>query len=222
MNWELSSFFGDALVDTIHILAPAFSRMPILTRAREIMDKRTSLVHTIGYHNGFRVRIDADNSVHLRGSLSNLLWNSNLSTMRHIDVREGVSLLQKIFGIEPEHTRIHRIDLAATLEMPRPVANYLGILGTTPRYKRQVTDGEGVKYIQQNRALMFYDKGKKEKIPGNLLRFEVQYQRRLQRQRIGKLYLSDLNDFSSFEQLIHGWRHEFKRSAKHNSTFLSR
>jgi len=100
------------------------------------------------------------------------------------------------------------------MEMPRPVACYLPLLGSTPRFKRAVYEGESVIYRHGLRSLAFYDKGLKDGVEGNLLRFEVKFKKNL-KQRLGwAVALSDLYEPSCFLVLVEQWHTEYRRVRK--------
>ena len=173
-----------------------------------------------GYLGNMRVRLRPDGELTVCGSLPRFLLSSNVGTMRRVEVAEAVRSLAAAFDVRPEACRVYRLDLAATMAMPRPVPLYLDALGTVPRTKRRTHGAETVAYDTQARTLQFYDKGKEAGVSGNLLRFEVQYRKRLKRRLKQEVTLADLYDPAFFAGLPCRWLGEYRRVPKRRSHLL--
>ena len=173
-----------------------------------------------GYIKNMRVRLRPDGELTVCGSLPRFLLGSNVGTLRCAEVEEAVRSLAAAFDVRPEMCRVYRLDLAATMPMPRPVPLYLDALGTVPRTKRRTHGAETVAYDTQARTLQFYDKGKEAGVPGNLLRFEVQYRKRLKRRLKQEVTLADLPDPVFFAGLACRWLEEYRRVPKRRRHLL--
>ena len=154
------------------------------------------------------VKLEEDGSIFLRGSLASMLYGNNLQTLTYSDLKASINHLVEQFGIDPSESLVRRLDMAATMEMPRAIPYYINILGVTPRFKPIIVPGESIKYTQTNKAILIYDKGKKEKETGNYLRAEVQYQRQLNKLGFSNLKLSDLINPKVYEVLVYQWLNE--------------
>lgn len=147
-----------------------------------------------------------------RGSLPQFVHGSNVETLSVEECREAIHVLQEELDLDPAECIMSRIDLAATMRMPRPVQQYLPLFGPLPRVLRDIYIGRGVQWVWQHRAVSVYDKALREKkkcrvdLPGNLLRFEVQYRSRLKRQLGGVFTLADLMEAQTVNLLASWWK----------------
>ena len=202
------------MIDTVLFTAFPVRAFPPLEKRRETADPTTGLYMQTGYLDNMRVRLRSDGELVVQGSLSRFLLGSNVGTLRCGEVEEAVRSLAAAFDVRPEMCRVYRLDLAATMPMPRPVPLYLDALGPVPRTKRRTYGNETVAYVNGVRTLQFYDKGKEASLPSNLLRFEVQYKKRLKRQLKRAVTLADLRDPAFFAQNARRWQRECQRVPK--------
>ena len=193
------------MIDTVLFQAFPVRRLPALDESREIADPATGLYTQNGYFRNMYVRLRSDGELVVQGSLPRYLFGNNNENLRRREIEEGVHELASAFDVQPEVCRVYRLDLAATMPMPRPVALYLDALGPVPRMQQRRFGNETVDYVSQTRKLHFYDKGKEAGLPGNLLRIEVQYKKRLKRQLKRNITFTDLYESGFFTALVDRW-----------------
>ena len=208
------------MIDTIRFQAFPVRSLPPLEKRRETADPTTGLYMQTGYLGNMRVRLRPDGELTVCGSLPRFLLGSNVGTMRRVEVEEAVRSLAAAFDVRPEACRVYRLDLAATMPMPRPVPLYLNALGPVPRMQMRRFGDETVAYVNGVRTLQFYDKGKEAGLLGHLLRVEVQYKRRLKHQLRREVTLADLYDPAFFAELGSRWRGEYRRVPKRQRHLL--
>ncbi|MEM8556228.1 MAG: hypothetical protein AAGG50_00125 [Bacteroidota bacterium] len=136
--------------------------------------------------------------------------------MTAADVRAAAADLATILDFNPADGLVYRLDLAATLELPRPVAEYLPLFGPISRVDRIIHEKRGVVYPWSYRTVSVYDKGHEAKVPGHLLRFEVQYKQQVKRQLklTSALTLADLAAASTMAMLAQRWQAWYDRIPK--------
>ena len=209
------------MIDTVLFQAFPVRTLPPLEKRREIADPATGLYTQTGYLNNMHVRLRSDGELVVQGSLPRFLFGSNVETLRRCKVEEATRELTTAFGVRPEACRVYRLDLAATMPMPRPISLYLDALGPVSRMQRRRFGGETVAYINGGRRLQFYDKGKQAGLPGNLLRVEVQLKKRLRRQLKREVKLADLYDPAFFAELACRWLEAYRRVPKRRRHLLT-
>ena len=198
------------MVDTVRIIFPSSDGLLAdLRLAEEVRAIDTGTIRYRGYLNGFFVRIYPDGTASAQGSLPSLLWGSNTVMMRHADLQTACCQLVELLGCQPERMVIKRLDVASTLSLPHPISQYLGILGPAPYLKRVWYENESVIYRNRLRSLTFYDKAKESNTIGRLLRFEVQYKRRLEARFGQTVTIASLSDTAFFYRLVHLWHDEY-------------
>ena len=208
------------MVDTIYAKAFPAPSLPVLHREREATEIRTGLYERDGYYRNMHVRVRSDGEVSVCGSLPRFHLGSNAGTLRRQEVERAVTALSAAFGVPPEVWRVYRLDLAATMPMPRPVSFYLDVLGPVSRMQMRRFGGETVTYVNKRRTLQFYDKGKEADLPGHLLRFELQYKKGLKRQLKREVTLADLYDPAFFAGLVGRWLEACRRVPKRRRQVL--
>ncbi|MEM9996133.1 MAG: hypothetical protein AAF809_00405 [Bacteroidota bacterium] len=136
--------------------------------------------------------------------------------MTAADVRAAAAALASLLDFNPADSCVYRLDLAATLTLPRPVAEYLPLFGPLSRAKHLIHVGRGVQYQWSHRTISVYDKGHEAKRPGNLLRFEVQFKKKVKRQlKLSRtLTFADLVDPSTMAMLVRRWRMSYDKIPK--------
>lgn len=196
------------MVDTVTICVPEMGSIASLDSLRETRDVSSGLITTYGRLGTLKVKRKSDREGLIQGSLPRWFYGSNVWTMTAADVSAAADDLATILGFNPADSYIYRLDLAATLTLPRPVAEYLSLFGPLSRAERVIYVGRGVQYRVSNRTISVYDKGREANEPGNLLRFEVQYKRKVKTQLklASALSLADLADTSMMRMLAQRWR----------------
>lgn len=196
------------MLDSVLIRAPRADAAS-LSDLRETADPATGIVTVSGHVSNFAVRIYPDGVARVQGSLPRFLTGDNSFLLRRVDVLEAVERLGDVLGFDPKVARVFSLHVGATLLMPRPPVAYLRLLSSAPRLRRVAFSGESVAFRNGRRKLLVYDKAKEAKKRGNLLRVEVQYQRKLKAQFDRSVYLCDLYDEEFFAELVQRWRNEY-------------
>lgn len=210
------------MIDTVRFQAFPVYTFPPLEKGREIVDPATGLCTQTGCLDNMHVTLRSDGELVVQGSLPRFLLGDNNGSLRRCEVEEAVRKFASAFEVQPEACRVYRLDLAATMLLPRPVALYLDVLGSAPHMKRRTHGNETVAFDTRARTLHFYDKGKKAKLPGHLLRFEVQYKKKKElKHRLGReVTLADLYDPAFFAGLVRRWQWEYHRVRKRRRYLL--
>ena len=182
--------------------------------ARETVDKHTGVITETGFLKNLFVRYNPAGVLSVRGSLPVFLRDSNVETMTRLEIQEAVLRLASRLGFDPHDARVFQLDLAATMLMPRRVACYLSVLAPPPRYKPAIHPSETATFSTKNRSLVFYDKARQASVEGNLLRFEVQFIKKLKQQLGWAVVAADLYDPSLYPALVERWKKEYRRVRK--------
>ncbi len=170
------------------------------------MDDETGLAVVTGRLDNLYVRYHPAGVLGVNGSLPVYLKDSNVETTLRYEIREAARHLASRLGFDPHRARVYRMDLAATMEMPRPVAEYLPVLSAPPRFTTTIHPGETVTFSTKSRSLSFYNKGRTTGVSGNLLRFEVKLKKRLKERFHRAVVLSDLYDAEFFALMVECWK----------------
>ncbi|MCH7638927.1 MAG: hypothetical protein IH855_05635 [Bacteroidetes bacterium] len=201
------------MIDTFLIVAPWATHIPVLDREKEEFDRDSGLVTLTGWYRNLRVTIKPDGEVVIGNSLPKYYCGSNVRTMRFGEVRDAVSELIGAFGIDPIWTKVCRLDLGATMQMTRPVSQYLSLLGDLPRTHPHYYES-GKEWITDLWTISAYDKAIESNCEGNLLRIEDQLKKKVARQLGRALSLADLVDYDTFvwlTELWAGWYHRIPK-----------
>lgn len=162
----------------------------------------------------------SDGRVRVSGSLPKFWRGDNV---RALTFPEHVAALQQVreaFGCNPDHVSVHRLDMAATMALPRPAVQYLDVLGETSYFVRHCYPAS-VQYVNGLRTRSFYDKGKKDGLTKkNWLRFEVQYKKDVQRRFGHAVTLAHLLGPAFYRRLVEKWTEEFDAVGKMGQPIL--
>lgn len=221
MLLHVNSRTPSPVVDSVSIQVKHARPQAHLTKARESVDKRTGSVLETGYLGNLYVRLYPGGVLRVKGSLPAFLKGSNLRTLKRSGVEEAVTKLSDALGFDPDSARVFQVDLAATVSMPRPVAEYLPLLGSAPRFKRVTFGAETVSFRNGPRWLTFYDKGREAGVAGHLLRFEVKYLERLKDVFGQAVVLTDLYDEAFFALMVRQWQEAYALVRKLRRPVLS-
>lgn len=157
----------------------------------------------------------------IRGSLPIFFNGTNFKALTLDEQRKAICCLADRFCIDPFFARIFQVDLSATMNMPRPVCQYLQLLEAPSRMKTTVYPGESITFYHTQRSVGFYDKGKESKIEGHYLRLEVKIKKRLKDVAGLSLTLSDLGDENVFDTLVNTWENEYFKLEKRPGYILA-
>lgn len=204
------------VVDSVYILSNRANPGSRVVWTNDRVDHVTGLVFQYGKLENLRLRLDPDNRLKIEGSLPKYLFGSNIETLSRTDLIKAIDQLSLEAGIDADAARVYRLDLAATLQMPAPVATYLPILGYLPRFTRTQHDSTGVTYASKQRSITFYDKGEEAGEGKNLLRIELKFKKRLKAQLGQAVFLSDLHSESLFKGLVDRWGNQYKAIQKNS------
>ena len=209
----MSPVFVTLVIDTVAIVLPPGVKVPPLSGTRETTDTETGAVEITGHYDNLFVKVNEDHSVFIQGSLPRFLTGSNLRMLRRQGVREAVEKLSGAFSADPSLAKVVRLDVAATVSLPRPVPCYYPVLGSASRFERVPYRG-GVLYRHRTRSLTVYDKGRRAGVAGHLLRFEASFKKRVNPQFGRVVMLSDLHEPGFYEVYVRRWLREYRRISK--------
>jgi hypothetical protein len=172
---------------------------PRLAQARGIVDAETREVSWSGKLRNLIVRV-RPGSVWLTGSLAKFHLGNNVETMSRTETTRAIERLSDVLGESVAQARVFRLDIGQTFEVSQTPAVYWREFVTPARMRRQDYGVESLTFCNKQRAVIFYDKqaesrrrgGKPSEMAGakestahlsrsNLLRFEVQFKRRISR-----------------------------------------
>ncbi len=190
------------MLDTVNLSLPtsrAEAIMPRLSKAREIVDTETGEVSGSGKLQNFKVRVKPEN-VWLVGSLAKFYLGNNIEALSRREIERAIESLSDALGESIAQARVFRVDIGCTFEMNQAPAVYWRDFVTPARMRRQDYAFESLTFYNTQRAVLLYDKqaeskrsrarpseraGAKEGTAflsrSNLLRFEVQFKRRISR-----------------------------------------
>lgn len=149
----------------------------------------------------------------LVGSLPRFLNGDNRGTASRGQIRAAVEKLSKSCNFDAGQSRVYRLDLAATLEVRRPVGVFVSRAVGWRRGKRCQFGDESVSFRRAESWLTLYDKsremgGKNPDAPP-LLRCEFRMSKRVSAQTGGRaVFLKDLYEEGFFARLIRVWERQ--------------
>ena len=202
-----------------------------LESARELADTSTGEMHTYGSCGGLKV---SQNSfgVEVSGSLAKFLHGENITPMDLRGAADAVAKLSDALHLRMDEAKVKRLEFGRTLEVSRPVSDYLQRLGDVPRMRRDVFAG-ALYYLnkgkEQNKVLAFYDKGAEARAGGmaipaglessNLLRYELRFCRRVARQAKARdVTAATLYNELFYRHMVELWRDNYFSILKTNKT----
>lgn len=215
------------MYDTIHLRLPLdrvgeFYLDSICSRLEKMSEhwySNESLVIS-GYLDGnLRVSI-SDRNVSIKGSLAKYYFGNNFDTLTLTQTKEAIMKMSDALSLPIEKAKVTRIDFSDNLIMDYKPEAYYNYLGKCSYYTRNPLESNSLYYNGSKKTKLFYDKiawakGKKIEIPSeligkNVLRFEMRYEKGLNKQfnlpevTAEKLYG---NDF--YLTLLNKWRQEY-------------
>jgi len=166
--------------------------------------------------------------VSLKGSLAKFVLPSNVYTLNRAKVQQAIEKMSDCLHLNIAAAVVTRVDVSTVIPTTRPPADYYSNLGAKPYYSRLQATQTTLYYSTQKRQLVFYDKtkeaaAKRAIVPPtladcNLLRYELRFTRRLQKQlkqpqpiQAAALYNPDF-----YYMLVQQWKQEFDTIQKLN------
>lgn len=223
INGDEATVFAAAMVDTIIACTPAVGTLDALESCRYTWNPAIGQRTMVGKYRSLTVRQRSDGETAFIGSLPRFFNGSNVCTMTAEEVRDAIRGLAGAFDIDPGECKVYRLDLAATLSLTRRVVEYLPLLGPLPRGRRTIYEGTGIQYLWKNRTVSVYDKGAQSGEPGNLLRFEVQFKKRVKAhlKLAQPLTLLDLTRPDTMAMVTRHWQRWYERIPKVRAPMLT-
>lgn len=203
-----------------------------LESARELADTSTGEMHTYGSCGGLKV---SQNSfgVEVSGSLAKFLHGENITPMDLRGTADAVAKLSDALHLRMNEAKVTRLEFGRTLEVSRPVTDYLQRLGDVPRMRRGVFAPGALYYLnkgkEQNKVLAFYDKGDEARAGGmaipaglessNLLRYELRFYKRVAQQaKAREVTAATLYNELFYRRMVELWRDNYFSISKTNKT----
>jgi hypothetical protein len=165
-----------------------------------------------------------ENGVTMNGSLCKSYFGDNIHTLTRRDVKEAIEKLSDCLHTDIESANVTRLDVSTIIYTRRPPADYYAYLGNKPYFSRLQVHDDTLQYNNHQRQIIFYDKTKEAKakavqIPEilqgmNLLRYELRYTKRLNRQLKTDLTAGKLFETDFYRSVIRNWHEEFKTIQK--------
>ncbi|MDR3350213.1 MAG: hypothetical protein LBN98_01020 [Prevotellaceae bacterium] len=226
------------MFDTVHFWidrvelsgASPFDVQPYLS---EITERQNARGYSCsGKAGGYLAHI-AENGISLRGSLAKNYFGDNLHTLTRQDTKQTIEKLSDTLHTDVSRARVTRLDVSTVIPTKRPPADYYRYLGSKPHFKRmEAVKDETLYYTNHQRQIVFYDKAgeataKGVQIPDiwrdtNLLRYELKYTKRLNKQLNTNLTGIKLYEVSFYRSIIQSWCDEFKTIQKiKNASFMT-
>ena len=186
---------------------------------QDLVDRKTGLLTVKGNLHNLRINDREDGRLTISGSIPKYLLGSNVHTLNYSDLTSAISQLSCDLGIDPTFAKVLKMDLAATLEMPRCASTYYSVFGNLSRFAKEQYKN-GIIYRSKVRSFAIYDKGKEARIDqDNLLRMEVNL-RRIKYHFGQTLFLSDLENPDIFTRLVEKWYRYYQAIQKIRRTSL--
>ena len=203
-----------------------------LEAARELADTSTGEMRVYGSCGGLRVS-QSSFGVEVSGSLAKFLHGENITPMDLRGAADAVAKLSDALHLRMNGAKVTRLEFGRTLEVSRPVAGYLQRLGDVPRMRRNVFAPGALYYLnkgkEQNKALVFYDKGDEARASGmaipaglesaSLLRYELRFYKRVAQQaKAREVTAATLCDERFFRYMVELWQDNYFSISKTNKT----
>ncbi len=195
------------VIDTLNIKLPIEAILvPSLEGIRTIQsDWGTTIT---GNYRNLRVSRNKE-QITISGSLQKFNRSESLTFE---ECKEAIYNLCETFSFDPKEALIKRIDIAKTFKTQHEPKLYYTYLGDHRSYFRSPFKNS-LNYSNSVRALSFYDKGKEQSIPGNLLRYEQKYLKPdLVFKR--KLNLAAILTEEVYNYFLTNWRSDYHRITK--------
>lgn len=203
-----------------------FAIAPYLTDLEEKQGVRWG--YSVGGRLGDYTIYADQRGVSLKGSLAKYFLPSNVHTLTRATVQQALQMMSDSLHTDITAAVVTRADISTVIPTKRQPADYYSHLGAKPYFNRLQATPTTLYYSTQKRQLVFYDKTKEAatkrvKVPTslagcNLLRYELRFTSRLQKQlkqadpiTAAALYRPDV-----YYTLVQHWKQEFDTIQKLN------
>ena len=176
-------------------------------------ENRKGRIFRYGKLENLDVKQDLDGRLSIAGSIPKYFKGSNLETLSREELITALDKLTKEAGIEPEFTRVFRMEVAVSVPMPRTAIQYMSVLGDRPRFEK-CTFSNGVMYRGYSKSLSFYDKGHEAKSQENRLRIELKLKNRLKKELGFPVFLMDLYNLDFLKAIVQLLVKEYNKVGK--------
>lgn len=189
------------------------------TTAHEKQDQ----IYYSGSLKNLRVYV-SERGISINGSLSKYHLSDNMQTLSRQDTEQALQRLSDDLHLPIKEAQVSRVDFAHNFIMKHEPEVYYPYLGESQYFKRYIQP-ESLYYKNGNRTKLFYDKPAEVKSGGykipevwtgkHVLRYEIRYQRRLNKQLKEPVVKGrTLYDEKFYIKLINNYISEFKSIKK--------
>lgn len=170
-----------------------------------------------------------ERGISLKGSLAKYFLPSNIFTLTRQTAAEAIEKMSDEMHTDIKAAKVTRLDISTVIPTKRPPADYYTSLGNKPRFTRLQAAKETLYYNQRLMRLVFYDKTQEAAAKGvlipdtlngcNLLRYELRFERRLQRicKTAEPVSGATLTEQAFYYSIIQRWKTEFDTIKKINT-----
>lgn len=158
------------------------------------------------------------------GSLCKYALGNNLKTLTVGQVDLALCQLEYELELPIKEALVARFDAGVNIETEGPVSSYFVIMGQVSRYMRRTHGYDTLAYDQKQRTMQFYDKRKemnrkkraRQILASNnrVMRFEVQWKKKVARQWKEKVYAFMLADVDFLGRVATKMKSEYERIPK--------
>ena len=173
-----------------------------------------------------------ESGISLKGSLCKSFFGDNLQTLTRRAAKQAIEKLSDCLHTDISKAKVTRFDVSNVIPTKRQPADYYSYLGNKPYFERLQASTNTLYYNNYQRQMVFYDKTKEAtakeiQIPAvwqncNLFRYELRYQKRVNKQLKADVTASTLIDEEIYRGIIQNWHTEFKTIQKlKNQNFMT-
>ncbi len=184
-----------------------------------------------GYLDNYKVSV-SEVGIWLKGSLAKFYLGDNISTLTRSDAGRAIEKLSDTIGLHINKAKVTRIDIGANLLMiHQPEAYYPFLIECRP-YDRNQKKGSLYFEIHKHRTMIFYNKIKEATAKGvnipeplqgkNLLRYELRFEKRVNRQLNSDVTTAMLSDEKFYIKILNRWYAEYQNISKKRDVFFNK
>jgi hypothetical protein len=161
----------------------------------------------------------SERGISLHGSLAKYILPSNVYTPTRMEIQQAIERLSDQLHADVKGAKVTRLDVSTVIPTKYPPASYYGYLGSKPHFERLQSTSDTLYYNNHQRQIIFYDKSKEAAAKGivkpetlensNLLRYELRYTKRLNKQLHLSLSAAKLYDVEFYSSVVQSWCNEF-------------
>ena len=172
----------------------------------------------------------SEKGLFISGSLAKYYLSDNMQTLRRQDTEQAIQNLSDDLHLPIDEAQVSRIDFAHNFIMQYEPEVYYPYLGESQYFKRYIQP-ESLYYKNGSRTKLFYDKPAEAKSKGykipevwtlkNVLRYEIRYRRRLNKQlKEPEIKAGTLYEEKFYIKLVDRYVSDFKSIHKHSEINL--